>query len=155
MVYAFALRDFNKLQLPKKSVMELPLDAAWEWVNPDTPWWHHMPKQPVPNGAIIRYPVELLQHEGSPKVFKTVMIPEQKVLQVMIGRRCLFAFDVINGVFKQSPQQAGLVCPCCKQKQEQWGLDENIRKLRQNVDNQGFFTIELVPKLNGNKHQEQ
>ena len=95
----FFVFDFNKWQLPKKSAMELPLDAVWEWVNPDTPWTHHMPKQPVRNGAFIKYLVELL-HESSPKVFKIITVMQQKGLQVMIVRRCLFAFDVINGVFK-------------------------------------------------------
>ena len=72
-----------------------------------------MPEQKVPNGTIMKYPVELFQQEGSPKVFKTVEVVQQKGLQVMIDRRCLFAFDVMNGMFVQSSQQAGLVCPCC------------------------------------------
>ena len=81
------LWDFNKLQFPKKSVMD-------PWSNPDTPWWHQMPKQPEPNGAIIKHPVELL-HWGSPKVFKTIKVPQQEGLEVKIDRRCLFAYDVI------------------------------------------------------------
>ena len=68
--------DFNKLQFPKKSVMEsdTPMEV---WLNPDTPWFHHMRKQPEPDGADIKYPVELL-HESSPKVFNTINISAER-----------------------------------------------------------------------------
>ena len=162
-VYALVLRiqhaflwDFNKLQFPKKSVMEIPHEASWEWLNPDTPWCHHMPKQPEPNGAVIKYPVELL-HGRSPKVFKTITIFQQTRLKVTIDRCCLFTFDVINGMFVASPQQAGLVCPCCNTNQEQWDPEQNIGKRSRNMgtENLGFVTIELESKIKGNKHQEQ
>ena len=123
--------------------MELPHDAVWEWLNPDTPCCHHMPKQPVPNGAIIRYPVELLQHEGSPIVFKTVMVPQQEGLEVKIDRCCLFAYDVMmvsttDEMFFGTPQQAGLVCPCCNTNQQQWDLEHNIGNRMSNTNQQQY-----------------
>ena len=151
----FVLWDFNKLQFPKKSVMEsdTPIEV---WLKTDTPWCHHMPKQPEPNGAAIKYPVELL-HESSPKVFKTITIFQQQGLRVIIDRRCLFAFDVISGMSVASPQQAGLVCPCCNKHQEQWNQDNNIanRSRTFGTETQGFVTLGLEPKIGGNKHQEQ
>ena len=109
------LGDFNKLQFPTQSVMELRYPDGTPVKNPNTPWYH-MPKQPAPNGAIIRYQVEVL-HWCSPKVFKTVVVKQQENLEVKIDRRCLFAFDVINGMFVASPQQAGITCPCCNKNQ--------------------------------------
>ena len=92
---------------------------------------------------MIQYQVELLQQEGSPKVLKTVEViafsPSimkgmlVQLPQVMIDRRCLFAYDVMNGLIVQSPQQRGLVCPCCKTTQEEWDLDHNIG-LEPNID---------------------
>ena len=75
-------------------------------------------------------------------------------LEVKIDRRCLFAFDVINGMFVASPQQAGIKCPWCNKNQEQWDLEQNIWKRSRNVgtENQGFVTIEQselrqIPRL--------
>ena len=134
--------DFSQLQFPTKSVMEPRYPDGTPVKNPDTPWYH-MPKQPEPNGAIIRHQMEVL-HWGSPKVFKTVMMMQQEKLEVKIDRRCLFAFDVINGMFVASPQQAGITCPCCNNNQEQWDLEQNIGKRNRNVGtgNQGFITTE-------------
>ena len=123
--------------------MEPAHDAVWEWVSPHTLWNHRMPKQRVRNGAWIKYPVEVL-HESSPNVFKIITVMQQKGQVVIIDRRCLFAFDIINGLFVASPQQAGIKCPCCNKNQEQWDLEQNIGKRSRNVgiENQGFITIE-------------
>ena len=87
-----------------------------------------MPKQRVRNGEWIMYPVEVL-HESSPKVFKIISVMQQKGLEVIIDRRCLFAFDFMNGICVGSPQQAGISCPCCHKTQEQVDLErESERK---------------------------
>ena len=88
-----------------------------------------------------RYPVELLQHEGSPKVFKTVKVVQQEGLEIKIGWRCLFAYDVMmvsttDGILFGSPQQAGLVCPCCNNNQQQWDLEHNIANRMSNTNQQ-------------------
>ena len=68
------------------------------------------------------YPVEVL-HESSPKVFKIITVVQQKNLEVIIDRRCLFAFDIINGLFVATPQQPGIKCPCCNKTQAQVSLE--------------------------------
>jgi hypothetical protein len=67
-------------------------------------------------GKWIMYPVEVL-HESSPKVFK-----------IIIDRRCLFAFDIINGLFVATPQQPGIKCPCCNKTQEQVDMELESRR---------------------------
>ena len=74
------------------------------------------------------YPVEVL-HESSPKVFKIVSVIQEKGLKVIIDRRCLFAYDFMNGICVGSPQPAGIKCPCCNKTQEQVDLErESGRK---------------------------
>ena len=74
------------------------------------------------------YPVEVL-HESSPKVFKIISVMQQKGLEVIIDRRCLFAYDFMNGICVGSPQPAGIKCPCCNKTQEQVDLErESGRK---------------------------
>ena len=87
-----------------------------------------MPNQDIPNGQWIMYPVEVL-HESSPKIYKIVSVMQQKDLEVIIDRRCLFEYDFMNGTYVGSPQQAGISCPCCHKTQEQVDLErESERK---------------------------
>ena len=121
-IAACAIETMDSQWVTMKSMTEPAYDAVWEWVNPDTLWNHRMPKQRVRNGAWIMYPVEVL-HESSPKVFKIITVVQQKNLEVIIDRRCLFAFDIINGLFVATPQQPGIKCPCCNKTQEQVDLE--------------------------------
>ena len=105
-----------------------------QWVNHMIPSISHdqptfeMPKQRVRNGEWIMYPVEVL-HESSPKIFKIVSVIQEKGLKVIIDRRCLFAYDFMNGICVGSPQPAGIKCPCCNKTQEQVDLErESGRK---------------------------
>ena len=121
-IAACAIETMDSQWVTMKSMTEPAHDAVWEWVNPDTLWNHRMPKQRVRNGAWIMYPVEVL-HESSPKVFKIITVMQEKGLVVIIDRRCLFAYDFMNGTYVGSPQQAGISCPCCNKTQEQWDLE--------------------------------
>ena len=121
-IAACAIETMDSQWVTMKSMTEPAYDAVWEWVNPDTLWNHRMPKQRVRNGAWIMYPVEVL-HESSPKVFKIITVMQQKNLEVIIDRRCLFAFDIINGLFVATPQQPGIKCPCCNKTQAQVNLE--------------------------------
>ena len=120
--HSFGSETMDSQWVTMKSMTEPAHDAVWEWVNPDTLWNHRMPKQRVRNGAWIMYPVEVL-HESSPKVFKIITVVQQKNLEVIIDRRCLFAFDIINGLFVATPQQPGIKCPCCNKTQAQVNLE--------------------------------
>ena len=73
------------------------------------------------------YPVEVL-HESSPKVFKIITVVQEKGLVVIIDRRCLFAFDIINGLFVATPQHPGIKCPCCNKTQEQVDMELESRR---------------------------
>ena len=94
------------------------------------------------------YPVEVL-HESSPKVFKIITVMQEKGLVVIIDRRCLFAYDFMNGICVGSPQPAGIKCPCCNKTQEQVDLEhdsgrkDKVWKRSQHMDNQGFVAMEL------------
>ena len=130
-IAACAIETMDSQWVTMKSMTEPAYDAVWEWVNPDTLWNHRMPKQRVRNGAWIMYPVEVL-HESSPKVYKIVSVMQQKGLEVIIDRRCLFAYDFMNGICVGSPQPAGIRCPCCHKTQEQVDLEDESRRKDKN-----------------------
>ena len=61
----------------------------------------------------------VVQHQGSLDVLKEVHIVPQRGVVVLVDLRCLFASDLMsNDSFPDfvpccSPQEVGLVCPCC------------------------------------------
>ena len=86
-------------------------------------------REQVDHGVLLKF-VVAIQHQGSAEVLKKVHIVPRAGAVVFVQLGCLFAHDLItdqsflacdmspNSVIPAlvphwSPQQSGLVCPCC------------------------------------------
>ena len=83
------------------------------------PWFPITLSLEEENSGILKKFSVAVQHQGSFDVLKKVHIVPQRGVVVLVDLRCLFAFGLMsNDSFPDfapccSPQEAGLVCPCC------------------------------------------
>ena len=83
------------------------------------PWFPVTLSREEDDSGILKKFVVAVQHQGSFDVLKNVHIVPQLGVVVHVDLRCVFAFDLMsNDSFPDfalcwSPQEAGLVCPCC------------------------------------------
>ena len=83
------------------------------------PWFRVTLSREQEESRILQKFTVAVQHQGSFDVLKKIHIVPQPGVVVLVDLRCLFAFDVLsNDSFPDfapcwSPQEAGLVCPCC------------------------------------------
>ena len=83
------------------------------------PWYPLPLSREEEDSGILKKFVVAVQHQGSFEVLKKVHIVPQRGVAVLVDLRCLFAFDLMSThscpdfVPCWTPQEVGLVCPCC------------------------------------------
>ena len=83
------------------------------------PWYPVSLSREKEDSGILKKFAVAVQHQGSFEVLKKGHIVPERGIRVLVGLRCLFAFDLMSShscpdfVPCWSPKEAGLVCPCC------------------------------------------